>query len=207
MGDYFKFAYSTESVKKIENQLIEKGTNGFLLMMRAAQVTYQHLLTCSADNIIILCGKGNNGGDGYGLAALLFMADLKVDVLQVEICSTPEAKKARTLCINLGINIHEWKGTPNRGSWYVDALFGSGISRNPKGKYKNAIDFLNSEKSLGKNVLSLDIPSGLNGTTGEVYKPVVQASETITFLAMKQGLLTGEAVDNTGEIIFKNKNR
>ena len=90
MKDYFKFAYSTESVKKIECQLINNGTKSFLLMMRAAQATFQHLLKHSADNIIILCGKGNNGGDGFGLAALLFMEDLKLTarLLQKQIKST-----------------------------------------------------------------------------------------------------------------------
>tara|TARA_B100000579_G_scaffold352540_1_gene306929 strand:- start:1489 stop:2910 length:1422 start_codon:yes stop_codon:yes gene_type:complete len=204
MEDYFKFAYSTASVKKIEQQIISEGTEGFSLMMKAAQVACKHLLSRSADQIIILCGKGNNGGDGYGLAALLSMANLKVDVFEVGLSTTPEAKLARKLCTNLGIRIERWNGNPRTGKWYVDALLGSGISRKPEGLYRNAIEFLNLEKCNGKNILSLDIPSGLNGSTGEGYGLVVQASETITFLAMKKGLLTGSAVDYTGQITFNN---
>ena len=67
MTDHFKHAFSTVSVKKIENELISNGTESFLLMMRAAYAACQYLLSVSADDIIIFCGKGNNGGDGYGL--------------------------------------------------------------------------------------------------------------------------------------------
>ncbi len=204
MGDYFKAVYSTDSVKKIETELINKGTKSFLLMMRAANAAYHLLLSRAANEIVIFCGKGNNGGDGLGLAALLFMANLKVNVVQVEMPSTKEAKQARMLCLDLGVKIEEWKHTPKLGSWYVDALLGSGLSRIPDGKYKDAIKFLNAENSKGKNILSLDIPSGLNGTTGQGDGLVVQASETITFLAMKQGLLTGPAVDYVGKITFNN---
>ena len=59
-------------------------------------------------------------------------------------------------------------------------------------------------KNKGKEIISLDVPSGVDGTTGEAYIPAVNATTTITFLAMKKGLLTGEAVDHTGDIIFKN---
>ena len=202
MRGYFKAVYSTDSIKKIESELANNGVQSFLLMMRAAHAACELLLSRSANDIIVFCGKGNNGGDGYGLAALLFMANCKVKVLQVEIPFTKEAKLARTLCTDLGIKIEEWDAKPKKGIWYVDALLGSGISRLPEGKYKTAINFLNSEKSKGKNVLSLDIPSGLNGTTGQGYGVAVQASETITFLAMKQGLLTGAAVDCVGQLTF-----
>ncbi len=204
MKDNFKAVYSTDSVRQIEAELIKNGTKSFLLMMRAASVACDLLLSRSANNIVIFCGKGNNGGDGFGLAALLFMANLKVNIFQVEMPSTKEAKLARTFCIDLGMRVGEWNPNLEMGTWYVDALLGSGISRKPEGKYKDAIEFLNAEKSKGKNILSLDIPSGLNGTTGQGYGVVVQASETITFLAMKQGLLTGEAVDYAGQITFNN---
>ena len=204
MGDYFKFLYTTASIKKIESELTSSGIASFLLMMRAARAACEHLLSRSVNDITIICGKGNNGGDGYGLAALLSMTNRKVNVLYIEKPSTPEAKLARKLCINIGLSIEEWKEEPQRGNWYVDALLGSGLSRKPEGKYESAIKFLNSEKKTGKNVLSLDIPSGLNGTTGAGYGLVVQATETITFLGMKQGLLTGEAVDCVGEVIFDN---
>ena len=122
MRDYFKAVYSTDSVKKIETELINNGVQSFLLMMRAANAACELLLSRSANEIIVFCGKGNNGGDGYGLAALLFMANCKVKVFQFEIPFTKEAKLARTLCIDLGIKIGEWDTNPKKGMWYVDAL-------------------------------------------------------------------------------------
>ena len=108
MADHFKHAFSTDSVKKIENELISNGTESFLLMMRAAYAACQYLLSVSADDIIIFCGKGNNGGDGYGLAALLHLSNRKIRVIQIEAPKTQEAKQALSLCHNLGIKVREY---------------------------------------------------------------------------------------------------
>ena len=204
MTDHFKHAFSTDSVKKIENELISNGTESFLLMMRAAYAACQYLLSVSADDIIIFCGKGNNGGDGYGLAALLHLSNRKIRVIQIEAPKTPEANQALTLCQNLGIKVGGYFEFEQVGTWYVDALLGSGLVEAPRAKYENVIKFLLSERNKGKSVLSLDMPSGLNASTGQGYGLVVNASQTITFLAMKQGILTGEAVDFVGELIFNN---
>ena len=204
MADHFKYAFSTESVKKIENELISSGTQSFSLMMRAAYAACQYLLSVSADDIIIFCGKGNNGGDGYGLAALLHLSSRKTRVVQIEAPKTLESNQALTLCKDLGIKVEEYFESEQVGSWYVDALLGSGLLEAPRAKYGNVIKFLLSERSKGKSVLSLDMPSGINASTGQGYGLVVNASQTITFLAMKQGILTGEAVDFVGELIFNN---
>ena len=108
MTDHFKHAFSTESVKKIENELISSGTESFLLMMRAAYAACQYLLSVSADDIIIFCGKGNNGGDGYGLGALLTMAGREVKIYKVEDPIKNEAKAALKLCYKLGVNVKKW---------------------------------------------------------------------------------------------------
>ena len=139
MADQFKYAFSTESVKKIENELISSGTESFSLMMRAAYAACQYLLSESADDIIIFCGKGNNGGDGYGLAALLHLSSRKTRVVQIEAPKTLEANQALTFCKDLGIKVEEYIESEHVGSWYVDALLGSGLVEAPRAKYDNVI--------------------------------------------------------------------
>ena len=84
MGDEYKNLFSTKAVYKIEKSLYEKGTEGFSLMMKAAFAAYEHINLNTVGKVIILCGKGNNGGDGYGLGALLFMAGRIVEIYKIE---------------------------------------------------------------------------------------------------------------------------
>ena len=204
MGDEYKNLFSTKAVYKIENSLYEKGTEGFSLMMKAAFAAYEHINLNTVGKVIILCGKGNNGGDGYGLGALLFMAGRIVEIYKIEEPTKKQAKSALKLCLKLGIEVKKWSKPMIEADIYVDALLGAGIKKSPKQPYKNVIKFLKRVKHKGKKIISLDVPSGVDGTTGIAYFPSVNASTTITFLAMKKGLLTGDAVDHTGDIIFKN---
>tara|TARA_B100001057_G_scaffold501254_1_gene622661 strand:- start:86 stop:1480 length:1395 start_codon:yes stop_codon:yes gene_type:complete len=204
MGDKYKNLFSTKSVYKIEQHLYENGTKGFSLMMKAAFAAYEHINLNTVGKVIILCGKGNNGGDGFGLGALLFMAGRIVEIYKVEEPIKKEAKSALKLCLKLGVEVKKWSYPLKEADIYVDALLGAGIQKSPKQPYKSIIKDLIKVKNKGKEIISLDVPSGVDGTTGVAYFPSVDATTTITFLAMKKGLLTGDAVDHTGDIIFKN---
>ena len=204
MGDKYKNLFSTKSVYKIENHLHENGTKGFSLMMKAAFAAYEHIHLNTVGKVIILCGKGNNGGDGFGLGALLFMAGRIVEIYKVEDPVKKEAKSALKLCLKLGVEVKKWSKPLKEADIYVDALLGAGIQKSPKLPYKSIIIELIKVKNKGKEIISLDVPSGVDGTTGVAYFPSVDATTTITFLAMKKGLLTGDAVDHTGDITFKN---
>ena len=204
MGDKYKNLFSTKSVYEIEKHLYDNGSKGFSLMMKAAFAAYEHINLNTVGKVIILCGKGNNGGDGFGLAALLFMAGRIAEIYKVEEPTKKEAKSALKLCLKLGVKLIKHSKPLKEADIYVDALLGAGIQKSPKPPYKSIIKDLIKAKNKGKEIISLDVPSGVDGTTGEAYIPAVNATTTITFLAMKKGLLTGQAVDHTGDIIFKN---
>ena len=204
MGDKYKNLFSIKSVYEIEKHLYDNGSKGFSLMMKAAFAAYEHINLNTEGKVIILCGKGNNGGDGFGLAALLFMAGRIAEIYKVEEPTKKEAKSALKLCLKLGVKVTKYSKPLKEADIYVDALLGAGIQKSPKPPYKSIIKDLIKAKNKGKEIISLDVPSGVDGTTGEAYIPAVNATTTITFLAMKKGLLTGQAVDHTGDIIFKN---
>ena len=105
MGDKYKNLFSTKSVYEIEKHLYDNGSKGFSLMMKAAFAAYEHINLNTVGKVIILCGKGNNGGDGFGLAALLFLAGRIVEIYKVEEPTKKEAKSALKLCLKLGVKV------------------------------------------------------------------------------------------------------
>ena len=94
MGDKFKKLFSTKSIYEIEKNLFKKNIPGFLLMMKAAYAAFNHLNINTKGEVIILCGKGNNGGDGYGLGALLAMVGREVKYIKLK---TQQKLKQRLL--------------------------------------------------------------------------------------------------------------
>ena len=123
-------------------------------------------------SFIILVGPGNNGGDGYGLGALLTMAGREVKIYKVEDPIKTEAKAALKLCQKLGVKIKKWSKSLKDSDIYVDALLGAGIKQSPREPYKSIIRYLIRKKNKGKKIIALDVPSGVDGTTGIAYNPL-----------------------------------
>ena len=132
MGDKYKNLFSTKSVFEIEKKLYDNGSKGFSLMMKAAFAAYEHINLNTVGKVIILCGKGNNGGDGFGLGALLFMAGRIVEIYKVEEPTKKEAKSALKLCLKLGVKVKKCYKPLKEADIYVDALLGAGIQKSPK---------------------------------------------------------------------------
>ncbi len=172
--------------------------------MKAAWASNKLLESKNPQKVVILCGSGNNGGDGYGLAATLVMSRIDVEIVSFASPTTCEAIKARDFCMNLGVSMDNWNGVLPKSDWYVDALFGLGISRPIEGEVLSAVRLLNSRSASDSKVLALDVPTGVNACTGEILSYCVRADYTLCFLSMKQGLLTGDAVDFVGELLFDN---
>ncbi|MEN9726491.1 MAG: hypothetical protein RL434_857 [Pseudomonadota bacterium] len=178
------------------------GFVSFELMRRAGAAAFRHLRERwpAATRIAVVCGTGNNGGDGYVLAALAKGEGLDVTVLQVG--SPAEQGDARQAWLALGIagvRVTHDSSVLSEAELIVDALFGIGLNRVLEGETRAVISCINAQ---ALPVLSLDIPSGLHALTGAVMGEAVRASSTVTFIAHKPGLHTGAARAHTGAIML-----
>lgn len=196
--------YSTEQIKAVEQFVIQKGILfGYTLMERAGQAVFNYVQHHypAAKNITIFCGSGNNAGDGYVVAKLALQANLEVRVYSVTETTTlkDDALIAYKQFINVGgVAVPFQENERLDADLLIDALLGTGLNRPVTEKYAQAINSINQ---CGIPVISIDVPSGLNANTGDVMGCAVEASATVTFIGLKQGLFTGFAVQHVGEII------
>lgn len=197
--------YTASQVRELDRIAIEEvGIPGITLMRRAGTAAYEQLISSwpEAQRIAVVCGLGNNAGDGYVLARLAKLEELNVCLVQ-QGDSTRLTGDARTCYEDLqASSITTYSISDVYLSEYdviVDALFGTGLDRDISGDYLQAINTINA---CGRPVLSLDIPSGLNADTGMPMQIAVRAHKTISFIGMKQGLLTGRAGDYCGDLLF-----
>ena len=155
--------------------------------------------------VLIFCGKGNNGGDGFAIARHLYSKGIDVEVVLV--CGSEFQGDALTnfeIISRLGLKITEIDDTHllndkiKNSDVIVDAIFGTGISGEINGIAKEVIESINLHS---KKVISVDIPSGVNADTGEICRVSVKADVTVTFACYKLGMLTFPGADFVGEII------
>ena len=194
--------FGSAKSKLIDDKITREKEKPFLLMLRASTSAKNFLTSKNAKSITIFIGKGNNGDDGLCLAALLKIENIKTHIIDLGYKDRSKSHAYR-LCIDLGIKVGRFnaKKIP-RSDWYVDAVFGIGLNRNIQGDYLRAINFL--QRSRSKKILSLDLPSGLDGSKGIIFNSTVKATTTITFLTIKPGLFIDKACDYTGVIYFDN---
>lgn len=174
------------------------------LMERAGTRAYRVLRATWSDRrrVIVFCGTGNNGGDGYMIASLA-----KLDGLEVEVFQLGDAQRLRGDAAIIAERYLELGGarrpfsevTDTEGAVLVDALFGTGLDRPVEGDWRQAILAMNASPSP---VMAVDIPSGLHGDTGAVLGVAVQADVTMTFIALKGGLFTGAGPGHVGRLRF-----
>ncbi len=198
-GD-FEHLYSSEGSRLVDReainslQLAEGG-----LMERAGAAAYGVICRRwpGISTLNVVCGPGNNGGDGYIVARLAHEAGIKVRVCQVVSPKTDDAQRALEQLNLRGVTVEPANiETIGEAELVVDAVLGTGLSRRPSGVFKTAIQAINAS---GRPVLALDCPSGLDMDTGWA----VQATVTVAFICLKGGLLTGRAPDLTGDIVVE----
>lgn len=193
--------YDADQARAIDHFAInELGIAALSLMTRAGEVATRRLkaLWPSARKITVVCGTGNNAGDGYVLAALLHASGYQVRVINlgnVEGLSL----EARTCfdALPKSLAVSDSIDDLQNAEVIVDAIFGIDLNRNVDGIFANAIVSINES---GRPVLSLDVPSGLNASTGQVMGYAVLASATVSFISAKIGLKTGAGPDCTGHL-------
>ena len=170
--------------------------DAFALMARAGQAGWRCLLKHwpQALRIVVVCGPGNNGGDGYVLARHAHTAGRTVRVVQLAPPATPLAQRACAEYVEAGGAFDTALGDCDV---IVDALFGIGLSRAVDAVTAAHIDAINAHPA---KVLSLDVPSGIDARNGHAVGMAILADVTVQFLARHRGLRTGMALDHCGKL-------
>ncbi|RUO49074.1 NAD(P)H-hydrate dehydratase [Pseudidiomarina donghaiensis] len=206
-ADYSTMIYTTEQVRHGERaaaealdismaQLMQRAAQACLLAIRQQQP--------APARVLVLCGPGNNGGDGWVLARLAQQQGYQVQVAAAE-PQSPLAKDAAAAWHDLGqsslaldtLEDHHFQAQ----DIVVDALLGSGLNRDLDGDIMRAVDLINQATKRYSNwVLSVDVPTGLNSDTGQPQPMAVESHHTVTMVAVKVGLVTGLAANYCGAI-------
>ena len=197
--------YSVASVREIDRTAIEdEGIPGYTLMTRAgaAAVRAARERFPDANRWQVICGAGNNAGDGYVVARLAAQEGLVVSVVALvdpESLTGDAATAYGDFAAEGGI-VMPWEGAlDDEAGLLVDALLGSGLERDVSGEFAKAVAAMNAHRA---RVMALDIPTGVHGDTGQVMGTAVEADLTVTFVGLKAGLFAGEGAELCGSIVF-----
>ncbi|MBU5425466.1 NAD(P)H-hydrate epimerase [Tissierella pigra] len=199
-----------EEMKAMDCYTIEKiGIPSIVLMENAALKVIYNIDLNKTNSFNIVCGVGNNGGDGLAIARHLITNGKDVDLFIIGNLD----KGTKDFNINLNIlknmevkfihvtgemELEYLKDSLVKNDLTIDSIFGIGLTREIEGIFKKVISLINS---YSNNILSVDIPSGLDGNTGNTLGISVKANKTITFHLVKKGLL--ESKEYTGEVIVE----
>lgn len=204
MQNTLTLLYQAEQIRKLEKIAIEKYNSSVdTLMQLAGSAAFRELRKRwpQAKNITVVCGKGNNAGDGYVVASLAKKARLNVQILQLVPYKDliGAARKAAYKCKSLKIKTLKFTAKQlQQSDVIVDALLGTGLVGTVQPQFRVAIDAINTSKIP---VLAIDLPSGVAADTGSVLGTAILASLTVTFIARKVGLFVGQARDYSGCIV------
>ena len=196
---------SREQVREVDRRaLSEFGLSGLVLMENAGRNSAQLLSDIGINgSVVICCGKGNNGGDGFVIARHLENANYKVRVV---LCVLPAdltgdaatnfqiLQKSRT---PVALPPIDWKSELAAADWIVDALLGTGTQGTIREPYLSAVKAINDS---GRRTFAVDLPSGLDCDTGIPLGECVRASHTATFVARKPGFNVPGVERFTGKI-------
>lgn len=204
------------STKKLDQACVEEYKIPLIVMMENAVLSaVKHLDTDLYDKYVIVSGVGNNGGDGLGIARQLKAKNKEVKVFlignmeKITQCSKTnlqilQAMKVEyeVICNNEDDNIklENLKNNIKNSDIVIDCIFGTGLEREIKGIFKEVIKIINENKNL---VYSIDVPSGINATNGEILGICIKADKTISFEFYKRGFLKYETKKYIGEVIVE----
>ncbi len=202
--------YTAAQVRALDAQLIEQvPISSLKLMRRAASVVLSviHQRWPQLRRLQIFTGSGNNGGDGYYLAAIAASEGIKVQVL--ECAGEPrkgDAATARMEALAAGVSCKPCdplldlvNNRHSQDTVLVDAIVGTGFQGPLRKGIAEIIEWMNH---AGLPVVSVDVPSGVESDTGHVADVAVRASMTVCLVGLKQGLFTGRGPDHVGDVVF-----
>jgi len=204
---------TAEEMRQLDRRAIEDvGIPGAVLMENAGlhvvRVMQEHSSDLREKKVLIVCGKGNNGGDGFVVARHLSNrgVDIRVTLLAEKHSLKGDAKLNFTIAEKMNIPIIEitsneqipaFRNLLQQADIVVDAILGTGITEAVQGFYKNIIESINKTH---KQIVAVDIPSGLSADTGVVPGSCVHADVTVTFGLPKRGLILYPAANYVGDL-------
>ncbi|GIM28279.1 bifunctional NAD(P)H-hydrate repair enzyme [Clostridium polyendosporum] len=203
---------TSEIMRNIDKACIESlGIPGIVLMENAALKVLKHMDLENNHNFVVVCGSGNNGGDGFAIAR-----HLKVKGKCVKVFLVSDGKKLSDDCAtnynilkNLGVKIHNLNNIEDctslkdallNSDMTVDSLFGTGLSRKLDKFYIDIISIVNENS---KYILSIDVPSGMDSNTGNVYCNCIEANKTVSFELYKIGFLKWNCYKYIGKVVVE----
>jgi len=178
--------------------------SAYALMRRAGEAAFSALRSGwpMATRIVVVCGFGNNAGDGYVVATLALAARMDVTVIALGDPAElrgPALQAWQGFC-SAGGTTRQWQlELLRQAEVIVDAIFGTGLSRNLSVELQVQVHEINDS---GKPVLAIDVPSGLDADTGAVMGAAIEAHRTICFVGLKQGFYLGEGPNYVGHLLF-----
>jgi hydroxyethylthiazole kinase-like uncharacterized protein yjeF len=193
--------FDSAALRAIEQRVAGASGDVFELMRRAGCAAWREVLDRwpQARRMLVVCGPGNNGGDGYLLATHALRSGRDAQVLSVDGLPPHSelAREARRAFLGAGGRAGVFDGTLPSADLVVDALFGIGLTRAPDPRMAALIDAINAH---GADVFSLDVPSGIDADRGSAPGRAVRAAHTLEFIGCKAGLRTGAALEHTGSL-------
>ncbi len=178
-----------------------------IILMENAAAAFMSELDCSLKSYLVVCGKGNNGGDGYAIARHLKGIGKNVSIFSVSTENmSKDCKINYDICKNLNIpmynDIENLENIAADCDILIDSIFGTGLNCNISGIYYEVIKKINSI-SRNTKIYSVDIPSGIDGNTGEILGIAVKAHKTVSFTTYKKAFLNLKSSDYFGNIAVK----
>lgn len=198
------YFYTREALRNIDSEATSTYKIPSIVLMENASKNAAHIIqhsVCDMNkrNIVILCGQGNNGGDGYAIARHLKNNDYAVSILEFGEPKSPDAIVNASVCSAMNIPRLDWDESKLHGATLcIDAIFGTGLDRKIEGKFANAIQTCNDHPAT---CVSIDIPSGLDCNQGIPLGVCIEASLTISFVGQKIGFQKESAKKYLGEVV------
>ena len=195
---------SVAQMRAADQYTIANGTPSKELMRRAAQGVFDSFSDWEGKKTLIICGSGNNGGDGYALASIMKARDLDVTILRVSDKFSEDGDYYYQECLRMGVPVLLYGTDPVDFCTYqilVDCMLGTGFSGIPREPIATVIGQINAaRKNNGVFVISVDINSGMNGDTGEAEIAVI-SDLTVSIGFFKHGFFLGKAPELIGSLV------
>ena len=199
---------TAREMSSLEARAIEGGLSSLELMRRASLGVVARLIEARGPlfgrRVYVACGRGNNGGDGWGAAYYAHLSGARVTVVDAGPLNPDkhDALSMRARALGEGVGAAgDWTELPKPDIW-IDALYGIGLHRPIEGRDAALIDRIDEDRRRGAYVVSVDVPSGLNADTGRAEGRAVEADLTVTFGFFKRGHYMADGLDRCGRAVL-----